>query len=206
MPASDVSDAPALILAAGKGTRMGGPKALMHVGGRPWWDWQSRRLAAAGVTGVWVVSPIVRAAILSAAATDANAPQCLVDGDPDAPMFDSIRAGLEFVQANKPRGVFVLPVDVPAASPLVWQSLVNVADVAAPTCKGVHGHPIWLSWSFLEREVLPAAPDARLDALIGQRTTYIQVEDASVTMNLNTPEDVRAWEQANPATPGNSHR
>jgi CTP:molybdopterin cytidylyltransferase MocA len=72
--------------------------------------------------------------------------------------------------------------------------------------KGVHGHPIWLSWAFVEREVLPAAPGARLDALIGQRTAYVQVEDASVTMNLNTPEDVQAWERASPATPGDSHR
>jgi hypothetical protein len=72
--------------------------------------------------------------------------------------------------------------------------------------KGVHGHPIWLSWAFVEREVLPAAPEARLDALIGQRTSYVQVDDASVAMNLNTPEEVRAWELSDPATPGNPHR
>ena len=51
-----------VVLAAGRGTRMGGPKALMEVRGRVWWRWQREWLApaeAAGATVVWLVSPVV---------------------------------------------------------------------------------------------------------------------------------------------------
>ena len=56
------TDACCLVLAAGRGRRMGGPKALMQVHGQPWWRLQRERLAAAGVESLWIASPDVAAA------------------------------------------------------------------------------------------------------------------------------------------------
>jgi CTP:molybdopterin cytidylyltransferase MocA len=195
MPVRDegMGGLPVIVLAAGRGTRMGGPKATMSVGGRPWWMWQSERLAAAGVAAVWVVSPVVRAAM---AGGKSGIQPAMVDGSPDAPMFESVRAGLEFVGASRVRGVFVLPVDVPAARMDVWAALAGAgAGAAAPSYRGVHGHPIYLDWGLVERDVATAGPDARLDEIIEGRIVYVDVDDPAVAVNLNTPEDVCAWEQ-----------
>jgi CTP:molybdopterin cytidylyltransferase MocA len=66
-----------LVLAAGRGTRLGGPKALANItnDGRPWWLVQRERLAGVaarlgepdrggpGLTIVWVAGPEVAAAL-----------------------------------------------------------------------------------------------------------------------------------------------
>ena len=57
MPALDHTRV--LVLAAGRGRRMGGPKALMMVEGEPWWMRQRRRIAEVGIPMTWVVSPQV---------------------------------------------------------------------------------------------------------------------------------------------------
>jgi CTP:molybdopterin cytidylyltransferase MocA len=106
----------AIVLAAGRGRRMGGPKALMTVGGLPWWQTQESRLAAAGVQRLWVVSAEVERAMRSGPAV---APP-LVPADPDAPMFESVRAGVSAAGAAS-GGAFILPVDVPAPGRSTWQ-------------------------------------------------------------------------------------
>jgi CTP:molybdopterin cytidylyltransferase MocA len=110
-------------------------------------------------------------------------------------MFESIRAGVESLRYMQPRGVFVLPVDVPAAGADVWARLAACGGVAAPSYRGEHGHPIHIDWSLAE-EVLGAPPGARLDELINGRLKYVGVDDVAVVANLNVPEDVREWERA----------
>ena len=109
-----------------------GPGKLpMQVSGRPWWVWQSERIVAAGVEAVWVVSAEVRAGM------GAGGPARVVEASSTAPMFESVRAGVGFVAGLKPRGVFVLPVDVPgAAGATVWGALVGAGEVALPEYRG----------------------------------------------------------------------
>ena len=97
-----------LVLAAGKGARMGTPKALMTVDGRPWWRVQRERIAGTGASDLWVVSEAVETAI----GADAMKPP-IVRSDSEAPMFVSICAGLRALVEAPPRAVLVLPVDVP---------------------------------------------------------------------------------------------
>jgi nicotine blue oxidoreductase len=183
-----------LVLAAGRGQRMGVPKALMNVNGPPWWVWQSRRLGRVGIPSVWVVSPEVRDTIME----DGPPPFKLVDSDPDASMFESFLAGVRACEVNPPQGVFVLPVDVPAPPRKVWQELCESGQVAVPTFEDTRGHPVYLPWEWLA-EVLRSMPDhahashLRLDALIAPVARLINVHDPLVATNLNTPEDVSRW-------------
>jgi CTP:molybdopterin cytidylyltransferase MocA len=110
------------VLAAGRGWRMGGPKALMSASGMPWWRLQALALDSIGVRGLWVVNREVFAAM------GADAPRAVI-ADADAPMFESIRTGIAALQAEPIDAVFILPVDVPAPRRAVWES---VAAQGAP--------------------------------------------------------------------------
>ncbi|MBX3359642.1 MAG: NTP transferase domain-containing protein [Phycisphaeraceae bacterium] len=201
----DVTRVPVLIvLAAGRGERMGGPKALMRVGpGRggaePWWKAQSRRIADAGFAPrqvIWVVSQTVADGIGDD--PSGGGVERAVAVDSRAPMFASVIAGVrEAGRAERgafPSGVYVLPVDVPAPSARVFESL-RAHEVGIPRYGSAHGHPVWLEWGFVERVLLPRADDAgaRLDEIIRPFAVEVSTDDASVVTNLNTPRDVEDW-------------
>lgn len=194
---------PVIVLAAGRGRRMGGPKALMAVGGVAWWREQERRIAAGarevpGLESCWVASPEV----MSAWAGAPDRPVRVAMADPDAPMFASVAAGVRAVAevgGGAPvAGVFVLPVDVPAPTDVVlWRTLANCGAVARPAWRGRHGHPLYLPWPWVERELSARLDDAgaRLDELIAGSVRDVAVDDETVVWNLNTPEDVRRFER-----------
>lgn len=176
-----------IVLAAGRGTRMGGPKALMAVGKRPWWQTQEGRLAAAART--WVVSPQVAAQMGGCASP-------LVLADPEAPMFDSLRAGIDAAGRNE--GILVLPVDVPAPASSTIAALTRAAGagVAVPVHRARRGHPVALSRGWINRVLLPACAagqNLRLDHLIEPDARVVPVDDPDTVVNLNTPRDVDRW-------------
>lgn len=191
-----------IVLAAGRGLRMGAPKALMMVRGEPWWRTQSRRLAQAGVHALWVVSPEVEGSMRD----KPDAPVRRVISDPLAPMFASVLAGLRAAAAVSPppAAVFVLPLDVPAPrGPDVYASLASSGCVALPAHAGIHGHPVCLPWSWVQATLngsvaRAAQPHAlRLDELIsaGAPPAIVAVNDPCVTLNINTPADLHALER-----------
>jgi len=187
---------PVLILAAGKGSRMGTPKALMHGGNEPWWQTQLARLRDARIESVWVLSPEVHAII----GVGTLAPANIVISDSSRPMFASICAGIESLRIHPPRGLYILPIDVPASRDhALWLSLQSAAVPTAPTFAGRRGHPIYLPWAWitstLDSKLADTSdPDSlRLDELLRPAVLEIPVNDPSVVCNLNTPEDFRRF-------------
>ena len=195
MPApSPLERWPALVLAAGRGTRMGCPKALMTYRATPWWAWQQERLARAGVEATWVVSETVHAAMISKH-DDQPLPR-LVRADDSAPMFASILAGINSLELATVAGVFILPVDTPAPTTTdTWAALAGAGTVAIPTCRGARGHPVALPIDWIVSTLLPAAAGAdpstlRLNSLAAPSARLIGVADPAVSINLNTPDDL----------------
>jgi molybdenum cofactor cytidylyltransferase len=195
-----LSQTVAVVLAAGRGARMGGPKALMRMPsadgeGTPWWKFQEAALGRIGVRSVWVVSEVVEATVRDAA----DKPRRLVVADSGAPMFVSLVCGVQEAAALRPAGVFVLPVDVPVPAAAVWEALAGAGEVVVPEFQGRRGHPVYLPWGFAERllgEAARAGADAgrmRLDELIAPVVRPVAVLDGSIAVNLNTPEDVRRY-------------
>jgi CTP:molybdopterin cytidylyltransferase MocA len=141
-PASpaDVWGTVGLVLAAGAGRRMGGPKALVtEPSGRRWVDRAVEVLTAGGCAPVVVV--------LGAAVTEVPGAHVVVAVDWSEGMGSSLRAGLRALPALAPdadRAVIVL-VDQPDLSPA---SVARVAgpgvDAAVATYGGTRGHPVAL--------------------------------------------------------------
>jgi CTP:molybdopterin cytidylyltransferase MocA len=194
LPRSETNEL-VLVLAAGRGVRMGVPKALMQVGERPWWLIQHERLAAVGIEDVWIASQDVRDAMR----THAQAPRTIV-GNTDAPMFASIVSGVVALAGDAPTALYILPVDVPVCSAETWEALRHAGDhPAVPTHAGQGGHPVRLPWSFVESVILPHAEDqawiesTRLDQLLQGEAVEVPVDDSTININLNTPRELARW-------------
>ncbi len=182
-----------MVLAAGKGTRMGGPKALMRIGRTAWWREQRDALEVLGREVVWVVSQGVRDALRA----EGDGPERVVLADSDAPMFASVLAGVRAALEIGAGGVYLIPVDVPAAAAGVWDQLSGRERPSIPEFAGEGGHPVYLPGSWIEERLAPylAADDTsgRLDELLEGEAERVEVDDPAVVCNLNTPEDVARW-------------
>ncbi len=186
---------------------MGGPKILMRVGGQAWWRVQRRRLSGLGdrVRLIWIVSGIVEEALSG----EADAPWPRVLGDDSSPMFESVRlAAMSVYESGDSVGMHVLPVDVPVPSPGVFEALERRSKESGrsvptrPRFENKTGHPVFLPAEWVariaqmdEHEVRSRATteSLRLDRLIEGEVISVDVEDAGVLVNLNTPQDVAAW-------------
>jgi len=187
---------PALILAAGKGSRMGTPKALLNSGNQPWWQTQLSRLRDALIDSIWVLSPEVHAIIGAGSLAPAN----IVLSDSARPMFASICAGIDSLRVDPPRGIYILPIDVPASRHhALWLSLQHSSVPASPTFQGKRGHPIYLPWSWITSTLDPVLAregdldSLRLDELLKPSALEIPVNDPVIACNLNIPEDFRRF-------------
>ncbi|HEY3816371.1 MAG TPA: nucleotidyltransferase family protein [Polyangiaceae bacterium] len=186
-PSADV-----VLLAAGRSSRMGQPKGLVDFAGRPWIETQ---LDAVRGRRVVVVLGHDAARYREALPDLAKRAELVVNPEPDRGPFSSLQVGLAACEpGGKP--VFVLPVDVPAASAALWaaleQALAPGLDAAIPTFDGRGGHPVLLAPPFLGRlrALDPASPEARLDVqLRSAKAALVPAGDARVRMNLNAPED-----------------
>jgi CTP:molybdopterin cytidylyltransferase MocA len=126
-----------LLLAAGAGSRMGRPKALVKLAGEPLDTRGVRLLREAGLDPVVVV--------LGAAADEAR-PHV---GDAEVVVADdwadgqgaSLRAGLRALATD---GVVVTLVDEPHLSPTAIARVVGAGDAAQATVGGRPGHPVYL--------------------------------------------------------------
>ena len=171
-----------IVLAAGAGTRMGGPKARLLIGGETLLSLHVRRLREAGCTEVVaVVAPNEASIVKDAIVAISTAP------DPAG----SLRAGLAKVP---PGDLVITPVDVLPAKVETIAALVAAlerGDAATPE----HGHPVAIRRAALEgftgtlRDVLSA---------LGDRRIRVAIDDASLARDLDEPADVEALTGAPP--------
>ena len=179
----------AIVLAAGLGRRMGGPKALLAWGGEALVVAHAREALSAGAAGVLVV---VRAATAEGAiALPAGAVWCVSDEDEAQGPAGSIRAAVRALDARA-AWVAVCPVDV---DPAAWgcvgalRGAVGDRDAAKPRWGERGGHPVLVRRRVLEAYAGASAPPLRevLRAL-GPRVTELPVSDEAVVSDLDTPQ------------------
>ena len=192
----------AVILAAGRGRRMGGPKAMMEIRGSTLLDLQVRALGGAAKIAVVLSEELWEA--LSRADIGAGKPlpqgESALKGLPqlaefvlntrvEEGPFTSIRLGLE---ALDDAPALIVPVDCPVPLEAPGHLLRAVAPGlawVAPTQAGRRGHPVLLT-STGRTLALEAGQGVTLrDLLSANPGAEIPVDSPLVYLNLNTPAD-----------------
>lgn len=173
-----------VVLAAGGSTRMGEPKGLRELGGRPLLARQVEALQAVSDGVIVVLGARARAhrAVLPAGIQVVENPAWRETGP-----AESLLLALEG-RAGGARAV-VTPVDVPPAGRAELQRLLAAGPPAVLGWQGRPGHPVLVQVEET-REVLRRGGLLR-DALALAR--LVEAEGDAVLRNLNTPADWAAW-------------
>ena len=187
-----------VILAAGRSSRMGRPKALLrHVpSGRTFVEHLIRTARSAGLDPVLVVGRRGEQALADEVARHAGWP--VLNDDPDLGQLSSIKAGLSAAVANGATAIMVLPVDVPLLSTAVLVTVLRTsgtecAPIVRACYRGRHGHPVLFTSAVFD-ELRAADPAVGARAVVRAdptRVMDVEVDDPGVIFDIDTPEDYR---------------
>jgi CTP:molybdopterin cytidylyltransferase MocA len=181
-----------VLLAGGRSARMGEPKGLVVVKGRPWLEHQVDAIGRTGGPRILLVLGHDQPAYEQALPQLDRLVEVVINPDPDRGPFSSLQCGLAQVAPGTP--VFVLPIDVPAPSPDVWTALLGAleggGEASIPVHDGRGGHPVLLA-APLVRRLLARPPESRLDTELTTASGVVRVPvgDPRIRLNLNAPED-----------------
>jgi molybdenum cofactor cytidylyltransferase len=181
-----------VVLAAGAGRRVGGPKALLTVGGRTFLAHVAERLRRPGITGI--VAVIAHHALEVGQEARAAGLDVVVNERPDDGMLGSALLGLAEAERRGASGLLLHPVDHPLVSPVTVDAVVAAiqggARVAVPSFEGRRGHP-----TAFAPETYPAlraaSPGTGARAVLGEHPDWVVhvPGDEGCRLGVNTPED-----------------
>ena len=183
-----------LVLAAGEGRRLGGPKALLELDGERLVDRTVRVLHEAGCSPVYVVAG---AAPLRDAVAHASGLVRVVD-NPDWPtgMGSSVRRGLAEVGEE---AVVIMVVDTPGIGAAAVRRLVDAfatgASVAVATYDGAPRNPVLIAREHFADVSALAVGDVGARAFLAARpdvVTAVECSDVADPNDIDTREDLRA--------------
>lgn len=193
-----------VVLAAGRSSRMGSPKALLDFRGVPFLARILEALEALEVkTRVVVLGPDAPRIQPAIAGHD-----CIIveNPEPETGPIESLRGALRALQPLQPHAVLAWPVDLPHVRVTTVERLMEAhrrskAPVVVPTFAERRGHPvIWGSKLFAELLEDPAATTEGARAVLHRHERElvgVPVDDPAVIDQVNTPDDyerlVREW-------------
>jgi CTP:molybdopterin cytidylyltransferase MocA len=178
-PSTPCNSIIAIILASGKGTRFGMPKAEAGFDGKSFAKRIQDTLKEAEITRVYIANKYE---------------------SPD--MLATLRLAVADIMTGDASGYLIFPVDFPFVQPETIISLVaahwnNPHTVVHPVFEARRGHPI----------IIPSTTNLLVDDLgQGLREVLnrnhlihidVAVEDKGIITNINTAEDLAAWTQKN---------
>jgi CTP:molybdopterin cytidylyltransferase MocA len=185
----------AIVLAAGEGRRIGGPKALLSRHGRTFLAHACHLLARPGVAEVVAVIGASAARVRSEAPVPDDVTVVENEAWSDG-MLSSVWCGLDAAENLAADAVLLHPVDHPLVSPATVDRVVDAlrqgAFAAVPTHAGRRGHP-----GGFGREAFDPLRAAPLDqgaraVLAGHAHRVVHVEgDPGCLVGIDTPEQYR---------------
>jgi len=196
-----------VILAAGASSRMGTDKALL-----PWppaatgSGFSPQTFLSAAIQSFDPFSEMVM--VVAGHNASSLAPVVYAQGAvlvanpaPERGQFSSLQVGLQEVLNRGRDAALVTLVDRPPVQSSTLETLVNhfatrphAIWAVVPEYRGQHGHPFLIGREMMEA-FLKAAPTAtarEVEHLHQEHIEYIALEDALVTLNVDTPEDYAA--------------
>jgi CTP:molybdopterin cytidylyltransferase MocA len=151
----------AVVLAAGEGRRLGGPKALLPIGATTFLAHVCALLDRPGICAVVAVLGAEADRVRRESQVGAGV-VVHVNERWRAGMLTSVWAGLDAAEALEAEGVILHPVDTPFVAPATVEAVVRAladgATIVVPSHAGRRGHPAGFS-----RRTWPALRAASLD-------------------------------------------
>ena len=180
-----------IILAAGAARRMGQPKPLLMWRGEPFIRQVARTALAAGLSPVVIVGGAHTAALQAAVA---GWPVTVVyNADWEAGQSTSVRRGLRALPPETGAAIFLLA-DQPHSPVALVRGLIERhaqarAPIVAPLIDGRRGNPVLFDRStFDDLRALRGEVGGRA-VLARHAVTYLPWPDASLLLDVDTPED-----------------
>lgn len=183
----------AIILAAGRSSRMGRFKPLLPLAGRTVIERLVSLFHQAGVADVGVVIGYRGSEL---AQTLQHAPVRIIENPHfDRGMYSSVQAGIRAFDPV-PDGFFVLPSDIPLVRPWTLRCLMNrfsedLTQVVHPCLLGERGHPPLIP-GVLVRQIAEDPFDTGLHRVLeahAHRSVDQEVADRHILMDVDTPGD-----------------
>jgi CTP:molybdopterin cytidylyltransferase MocA len=185
----------AVILAAGKSTRMGRSKALLPIGNGD--TFLTRLVAtfrAAGIDDVVVVAGHEASAIVDAVEQGGAGARVVVNDAYEAGQLTSVLAGLRAVESPQVAAALVTPVDVPLVAVSTVRALVErYRETRAPIVRPVrgdrHGHPVLIDGA-LFAQLSALDPSQGANAVVRAHASAegdVVVDDDGAFADVDTP-------------------
>ena len=163
---------PGVVLAAGRSSRMGRPKALLPAGpaGETFVGRIVRTLRAGGVDDIVVVAGGVAVEINRVLMKLERPPRVVINPAPEHGQFSSLQVGLHAVNRPGVSAMLVTLVDVPLVTADTVEALLDAyrrtgAPLVRPERRGRHGHPVIFDRSVFG-EISRAPADSTAKAII----------------------------------------
>lgn len=182
----------ALLMAAGKSSRMGSCKPLLPLGDETVIDRCLKILHHGGVNDIIVVVSM-HGEDVARAARD-HSVQIVVNPDETGDMASSIRVGRD-TTTPETSGIIVALCDCPLVLPSTVKTLIDEHAkhpecIITPTCKGRRGHPL-----LLPRSILGELTEGKtLRDLLKKdvaRIHEVPLNDTGILIDMDTPDDYR---------------
>jgi molybdenum cofactor cytidylyltransferase len=191
-----LSSCSALILGAGRSSRLGGLKPLLPLGGQTIIERVIRLFQGVGIGQIVVVlgheAELIRSRIEPFGVDPVINTRC-AEG-----MFSSVQAGVDRLDRSC-RAFFILPADIPFVRPETLRNLLEVfgkgdADLCRPSYRGRFGHPPLISVALVSaiRDFGGTGGLRALLARYGDRTKDVPVEDPGIMTDIDTCDDYQA--------------
>jgi molybdenum cofactor cytidylyltransferase len=190
---------PALVLAAGKSTRMGQTKALLPLGAETFVSRIVGTFRAAGVEDVVVVVGHDAARVSDALSQLEPPPRIVLNPEYESGQLSSILAGLRAIDRPGVTAMLLTLVDVPLVSPETVRAVLlryrtNSAAVVRPVSGSRHGHPV-----LIDRKLFPqlraANPASGAKPIVRANASDagdIEVDDEGAFTDIDTPDEYAA--------------
>lgn len=187
---------PAIVLAAGKSTRMGRPKATLPLAAETFLSRIVHTFHDAGIDDVVIVVGHQAEGIIESLSRTSQAVRFVLNPEYERGQFSSMQKGLEAVDRSDTSAALVTLVDVPLVTPATVRAVVAryleaKVSIVRPTRGIEHGHPVLIDRS-LFATLRGADPNLGAKSIVRAHASSegdIAIDDEGAYLDIDTLEE-----------------
>ena len=181
----------AIILTAGKSSRMGKPKALLKWNGKTFLENIYQNLEKAGAKKIVIVTNKSIYSLIQ----PSHFPVLAINPNPEQGMLSSFRCGLRALESTA-ANVMLCLTDHPAVKAETYKILIENAqknNIIIPKCNGRRGHPVIFGANFIPELLENDCPEGARTIVRAhpESVKEIYVDDSGILLDIDTPAEAK---------------